>query len=55
MADLTREDWKEEERTYKFYNSLKATSLKCNYGSKGCGTCTDKDCTWREYLLNPPY
>ena len=59
MPDLTarrRDDWKaEEERTYKFYNSLKATSLKCNYGSKDCGTCTDKDCTWREYLLNPPY
>ena len=59
MPNLTasrRDDWKaEQERTYKFYNSLKTTSLKCNYGSKDCETCEDKDCTWRQFLLNSPY
>ena len=54
QEELVKEK-QEKERLFKFYNSLKASSPKCNFGSKDCGTCTDKDCTWREYLLNPPY
>ena len=59
MPNLTaskREDWREEEeRTYKFYNSLKTSSQECDFGNKNCETCEKKSCTWRQFLLNPPY
>ncbi len=51
---MSREWEAEKERTYKFYNSLKTASPECDYGSKNCETCKKNNCTWRQFLLNPP-
>ena len=49
------EENKERERLYKFYNGLKATQAKCQWGSKDCEGCEDKECKMRPYLLKSPY
>ncbi len=49
------EESKERERLYKFYNGLKATQAKCQWGSKDCEGCEDKECKMRPYLLKSPY
>ena len=49
------EESKERERLFKFYNGLKTTQEKCQWGAKDCEKCEDKTCKMRPYLLKCSY
>ena len=44
----------ERESLFKFYNSLKTTKAKCQWGAKDCEKCKEEDCKMRPYLLKRP-
>ncbi len=49
------EENRDREELFKFYNRIKTTQTKCNYGEKDCSTCEDTACRMRPYLLVRPY
>jgi hypothetical protein len=48
--DEDNEKYKEEVRRY--YLQQKSIRSECDYGSKNCSTCKEKDCKIRLYVTN---